>query len=100
MAETSGQAGARDRAETIALQALGWLVSDSGQLDGFLALTGATPEDLRARATDPAFLASVLEFLLGEDARVQAFCADLGLDPTEPMRAAQILAGPRFRHWT
>ena len=62
-----------DRAEVIALQALGWLVNNDELCPVFLGATGGAAEDLRNRATDPDFQASVLEFITMDDAWVVAF---------------------------
>ena len=42
-----------DTAETIALQALGWLVGNEDLCPTFLGATGSSVDDLKARATDP-----------------------------------------------
>ncbi len=89
-----------DRAETIALLALGWLAGHDELAPVFLGSTGASAEDLRARASDPAFQASVLEFLTMDDAWVIAFCEAAGLDYTEPLQARYALPGAGQVHWT
>ena len=68
-----------DRAETIALRALAWLVGNDELRTVFLGATGASPEDLRTRVGEPAFLAAVLSFLTMDDAWVIAFCDAEGL---------------------
>jgi hypothetical protein len=55
-------------AETAAIRALGWLVAREDLVEVFLGSTGAGAEDLRARAAEPEFLASVLDFILMDDA--------------------------------
>ena len=47
----------------LALAALGWLLGDNERASRLLAVTGLTPEDLRARIDDPALLAAILAFL-------------------------------------
>ncbi len=90
----------RKTAETVALQALGWLASDDEQLMAFLGMTGAGIGDLAAGASNPAFLASVLDFLLAEDGRIIAFCEQAGLDCAIPMQARAALPGGAQMHWT
>jgi hypothetical protein len=90
----------KDAAEAIALHALGWMAGNAPVLEAFLGATGAAPEDLRARAMEPGFLSSVLDFLLTDDAWVVAFCDAAGLRYEEPMQAAMVLGGARHRHWT
>ena len=89
-----------DYAETIGLQALGWLAGNEELLPVFLGATGATEADLRAGASDPAFLGSVLDFLTMDDTWVIAFCDGAGLDYAVPLSARQALPGGAQRHWT
>lgn len=90
----------QDSAETLALQALGWLAADPEMLQGFLAMTGASPADIAGLAGEASFLGAVLDYLLAEDARVIAFCDAEGLPYTAPLEARQILAGGAAWHWT
>ena len=89
-----------DRAEVIALQALGWLVNNDELCPVFLGATGGAAEDLRNRATDPDFQASVLEFITMDDAWVVAFCDDVGLGYDQPLRARYALPGAEQVNWT
>ncbi len=61
--------------EALALHALGWIVGDGDRAARLLALTGLTPEDLRARIGDPSLLAAVLGFLEAHEPDLIA-CAD------------------------
>lgn len=90
----------QDAAETLALQALGWLVNNDELMPVFLGATGASVEDIKGQAGDPAFLASVLEFLTMDDAWVVGFCDTVGEDYMAPMMARQVLLGESGRHWT
>ncbi len=90
----------QDQAETLALQALGWLAANDELLPVFLGASGAALEDLRARADEPGFLLSVLEFLTMDDAWVMAFCDAHALPYTAPMQACQALPGGAQTHWT
>ncbi|MEM7508772.1 MAG: DUF3572 domain-containing protein [Pseudomonadota bacterium] len=87
-------------AEALAIQVLGWIAGEEERLVRFLGMTGASVEDLRAQAAQPAFLGSVLDFLLSEDAAVIACCEELGIAPEEPMRARASLPGGDLPHWT
>ena len=89
-----------DRAETIALTAFAWLLAQDELRGVFLGATGASPEDLRAAASDPATLTGVLDFLAMNDAWLIDFCRDEGVGPEEPMTARAVLAGPAETHWT
>ncbi len=89
-----------EAAETVALQALAWLVSNDELLPVFLGATGASESDLRARAGEAEFLGSVLEFLTMNDAWVMAFCDAGNMAYEQPMLAAQVLQGAGRTHWT
>jgi hypothetical protein len=82
-----------DRAETVALLALGWLAANDDLLPVFLGATGADATSLRAGAGDPAFLAGVLRFLTMDDAWVIACCDATGLRYEDPLRALHALPG-------
>jgi hypothetical protein len=56
-----------DQAESIALQALAFLASDSELLPRFLALTGIDPGEIRKAAAEPGFLAGVLAFFMAHE---------------------------------
>ncbi len=90
----------QDTAETIALQALAWLVGHEELLPVFLGASGASETDLKARATDPEFLGSVLEFLTMDDAWVMAFCDAHSLAYETPLQARWALPGGAPVHWT
>lgn len=90
----------QETAETLALQALGWLAEDAERLSAFMAATGASPGDLAAQAANATFLGSVLDFLLGEDRLVIGFCDANRLPYTAPLQARQALPGGASWHWT
>lgn len=90
----------KDSAELLAIEALSWVVGNDELLPVFLGATGATESDLRHRSKDAEFLASVLDFLLMDDAWILAFCqsADYGTD--FPIRARAALPGGAQVNWT
>ncbi len=90
----------QDAAEIFALQVLSWLVGNDDLRDVFLGATGANETDLRTQATEPAFLISVLEFLMMDDAWVMACCDTLSVDYMTPHQAKQALPGGAETHWT
>ena len=83
-------------AEIVAIQALGFIAGDPERLGLFLAESGIGPETLRTAAADPQFLASVLDFVLRDDATVKAFAAASELHPTNIAAAREVLGDP---HW-
>jgi len=90
----------QESAETIALQALGWLVGNEDLLPVFLGATGASVGDLATSAKQPAFLGSVLDFLVMDDAWVMEFCEAAGLPYQAPMQARAALPGGEQINWT
>jgi hypothetical protein len=72
------------------LAALAWVLSDTSRAERFLALTGLSPESLRATIGEPATHRAVLEFLCAHEPDLIAAAESLGLDPAR-------LAGLRER---
>lgn len=89
-----------EQAQTIALRALGWLASNEELLPVFLGASGASGAELAARAEDPEFLISVLDFLTMDDAWVIAFCDVHGLAYDQPLMARRGLPGGEEVSWT
>jgi hypothetical protein len=81
-------------AETLALRALGFLAADSSRLEGFLSETGLGPANLRAAAREPAFLASVLDHIAGNESLLLELAGNLSLNPESIVAARLRLAGP------
>jgi len=86
----------REAAEIVAIQALSFIAGEPGRLGLFLAETGIGPETLRTAAADPKFLASVLEFVMRDDATVKAFAETSKLHPTNVAAAHQALCEPAW----
>ncbi len=89
-----------ERAETIALKALGWLAGNEELLPVFMGSTGIAQGELAQRAEDPEFLISLLDFLTMDDNWVVAFCDAAGLAYDLPLQARQALPGGARPHWT
>jgi hypothetical protein len=86
----------RERASTddpaiLALGALGWILADQTRADRLLALTGLSPEDLRARADDAGVLGAVLAFLEAHEPDLVACAAALDCKPEWLVRARMLL---------
>ena len=89
-----------ERAEVIALKALGWLAGNEELCPLFLGVSGGSADDMRVRATDPAFQAAILEFITMDDAWGAAFCDTADLQYEEPLQARYALPGAEPVHWT
>ena len=71
-----------DRAEALAIAALGYLAEDAETLARFLTATGLGPETLRQAAAAPGFLAAVLEHLLADETLLMVFAERQRIRPT------------------
>ena len=83
-----------------AIDALIWLTDRPEELSAFLTATGVNPGDLAAMAAENGFHLALLDFLLAEDARVIAFCADHAIAPEILLQARASLPGGQDPHWT
>jgi hypothetical protein len=86
-------------AEEIALRALTFLASDMERLGRFLALTGLSPQTIRAAAHEPGFLTAVLDHIAADDSLIVAFATDGSLDPVRVVEARDVLARERGEQW-
>ena len=84
---------AREAAEMLAIQALGFIAEEPERLQSFLVATGLTVEHIRAAARERHFLAGVLEHMLSDESLLVAFADSAGLDPAAVARAHQVLGG-------
>lgn len=84
--ETNAEAAA-----TLALGALSWVLADSERARRFLDITGITPDDLRARAGTPAFLAAVIGHLENHEPDLIACAEALEAVPEDLTRARRVL---------
>lgn len=89
-----------ERAEQIAILALGWLGQNEELFPVFLGASGANADEIRGQAENPAFLASVLDFLTMDDAWVVEFCDLHRLKYEDPLRARYALPGAEAVNWT
>ncbi|SMO50168.1 DUF3572 domain-containing protein [Ruegeria faecimaris] len=87
-------------AETLALNALAWLVGNDDLLPVFLGSTGASVQDIKDRAAEPEFLGSVLDFLMLDDSWVVEFCDVNSVPYDQPGQARALLSGGAEVHWT
>ncbi len=78
-------------AAALALTALAAMLTDERRAQRFLALSGLSPNGLRARAAEPAVLAEALRFLEGHEPDLLAVAAEIGCAPGALVRARQAL---------
>jgi hypothetical protein len=90
----------QDFAEIGAMRVLAWLVGRDDLVEVFLGSSGASLDDLRARAAEPEFLASVLDFILMDDAWVLSCAEALEIRPEAVVQLRQALPGGGLPNWT
>jgi len=83
----------RDAAQQLGIRAIEYLAGEPERLGRFLALSGLTPQTIRAAARDPRFFAGVLDHIMGDDRLLTAFAAEVQVPPEEVARAHALLAG-------
>jgi hypothetical protein len=76
--------------QALALSALGWVLAADERAQRLLALTGLTPDALRAGLGEPGTLVAVLDFLCAHEPDLLAAAEALAVSPAE-------LAGARER---
>ena len=91
----SSSSRSRQAAETLAIQALAFIAEEPDQLAGFLGATGLTPDGIRESASQPDFLAGVLDHMLADESLLIAFADSAGINPADIARARGALGG----HW-
>lgn len=77
--------------QALALGALGWLLQSESRAERLLALTGLTPDALRAGLGNPAVLGAVLDFLAAHEPDLVAAAEALGVSPQTLALAAERL---------
>lgn len=90
----------RDGAEQIAVKAIVWLAGNDELLPVFMGSTGADQSSFREGVGTPEFQASVLDFIMLDDAWVIAFCDNEGIPYDRLMQARAALPGGQQVHWT
>lgn len=81
-----------DDPDTIALGALGWILTDQDRADRLLSLTGLDADILRDHLTERGTLAAVLEFLVNHEPDLVLAADALGRTPQELVAAHRSLA--------
>jgi hypothetical protein len=76
-----------NEAETLALAALAATLTDDRRAERFLALTGLSPDGIRARIGDHALLAACIGFLEAHEPDLVAVASAIGSAPEALLRA-------------
>ena len=75
------------------MSALGWLLSDQDRAERLLALTGLSPQALRAGLGDPSMLGAVLDFLCAHEPDLIGAAEALGVTPAELAATRERMGG-------
>ncbi|USU08162.1 DUF3572 domain-containing protein [Sphingomonadaceae bacterium OTU29MARTA1] len=78
-------------ADVLGLQALVWAIGEPDRADRLIAVTGLDPDDLRARAGEPAVLAAVIGYLESYEPDLIACASALGVPPQVLVAAHEAL---------
>lgn len=89
-----------EEAETYALKATNWLVSNQDVLDIFMGSSGVSEITIKSDFHDGVFLAAVLDFLLLDDNWVITACEAMQLKPEAMSAARLLLPGGEKVNWT
>lgn len=84
---------AAETAHLLAVEGLTFILKDRELLDRFMKLSGLAPDDFRAAAGEPEFLAGVLSFLMDHEAVLLAFAATARISPHRVASAYLALSG-------
>ncbi|MEJ6389320.1 DUF3572 domain-containing protein [Gymnodinialimonas ulvae] len=90
----------QDFAETQALTLLAWLATDEDLLPIFMGATGTSETDLRHRAGEPEFLASLLDFLMMDDQWILSASDATGIRAEDFAAIRAGLPGGALPNWT
>lgn len=82
-----------EAAETLALQGLAFLASDTQRISRFLSLTGIDPGELTAWDGNRGLHGAILEYLLGDESLLMVFASEAGCDPQSILPAQMLLTG-------
>jgi hypothetical protein len=93
--KTTTEATAEAQAEETAAAILGWLAGDPDMLQRFLALSGIAPQQIRAAMAEPGFLAGMIDFVMGHEPTLIAFCETTGTKPETVVAASHHYSGPQ-----
>jgi hypothetical protein len=85
----------KETAESLAVQALGFIAEEPDRLAAFLAATGLSPDRIRESANQPHFLLGVLEHMLSDESLLVAFADSAGIYPADIAKARSALGS----HW-
>jgi len=94
--QANAQEHAAKQAEERAASVLGWLAGEPDMLQRFLSLSGIAPNQIRSAMTDPGFLAGIIDFVMGHEPTLLAFCEATETKPETVVAASHYYSGPHM----
>ena len=82
-----------DESERIATAAIVHIAANDELLSRFVSVTGIDPAEIRSLVGDRAFLAGVLDFLMGHEPDALAFAEEAQIAPDDVGMARIVLSG-------
>jgi hypothetical protein len=86
-------------AEAMAIQILGWLISQPDLLNRFMALVGVDAGSIRRAAAEPGFLPAVTGFVMAHEPTLLAFCDQNDVKAERVAACHARLSGPESENW-
>ena len=90
----------QNRAEALALGALGWMAEDPEIMGQFLGWSGASVDDLRGIGASPGLMIAVIDFILLQDDWVIDASRQIDIPPEKFSSIKAALPGGAETHWT
>ena len=78
--------------QAIALQVLVWILQDDNRAERLIAVTGITPDDMRASLGEAWLLSAALSYLEGYEPDLIQCAKDIEIAPQQLVEAASLLA--------
>lgn len=88
-----------ERAQSIAIDVLGWIATDPKLFNRFVGLSGLEPSQIREAAQEKGFLAGVLSFIMNHEPTLLSYCEAQNENPQDVARAFQELGGEVNNGW-
>lgn len=81
----------KQTSHAIALQALAWILQDDNRAERLIAVTGITPDDMRASLGEDWLLSAALSYLEGYEPDLIQCAKDCEMQPEQLVEAAALL---------
>jgi len=86
----------QETSQTIALQALIWILADDDRAQRLLSITGITPDDMRTSLSESWLLEAALSYLEGYEPDLIECSKEIKMAPEQIIAASNIISSPPF----